>query len=75
MCYFHAVKYCKDNFKRYTRADKASLFADIYYLHCSSSEVDFNEHFEEVMLKWRTAVSEFATYFDNQWNNGDKSTQ
>ena len=74
MCYFHVVKCCKDNLKRCTRAEQKPIFHDIYYLHCSSSEVDFNERYDEVMSRWRASVPDFATYFDEQWNTGDEFT-
>ncbi len=74
MCYFHVVKCCKDNLKRCSRAEQKPIFHDIYYFHCSSSEVDFNEHYDEVISRWRTSVPDFATYFDEQWNTGDEFT-
>jgi hypothetical protein len=74
MCYFHVVKCCKDNLKQCTKAEQKQIFADIYYLHCSSSNDDFRECYEEVMPRWRRAVPDFANYFEEQWNNGDEFT-
>ncbi len=55
-CYFHVIKYCKDNLKRLTRAEQTPILADIDYLHSSSTEIDFNGHFEKVMLEWNRTV-------------------
>jgi hypothetical protein len=68
------VKCCKDNLKRCTRVEQKPIFCDIYYLHCSSSEVDFNERYDEVMLRWRASAPDFATCVDEQWNTGDEFT-
>jgi hypothetical protein len=45
------VKCCKDNLKRCTRAEQKPIFHDIYYLHCSSSKVDFNERYDEAISR------------------------
>jgi hypothetical protein len=71
MCYFHVVKRCKDHLKGYPRATKLSVCSGIEYLHCSATELEFNERYQELLSNWKSLVPDFATYFDTQWNRAD----
>ena len=73
MCYFHVAKCCKDQLKRCTKTEQKSIMDDVYYLHCSSCQEDFIERYEEIMPRWRTAVPDFANYFQERdmWHHAN----
>ncbi len=68
MCYFHIVKNCTDNLKRFPKEVQGSILSDIQFLHSSTSEVDFSEREATILWKWYELVPDFVRYFSSQWN-------
>ena len=70
MCYFHAVSCCKKNHRSHPAATQKRICDDIYHLHCSVSEVEFEGRYREVSARWRIDFPEFTRYFNMQWISG-----
>ena len=67
MCYFHVVNCCKKNLRSHPAVTQKTICDDIYHLHCSVSEVEFEGRYREVSARWRIDFPEFARYFNMQW--------
>jgi hypothetical protein len=64
------VNCCKKNLRSHPAATQKRICDDIYHLHCSVSEVEFEGRYREVSARWRIDSLEFARYFNMQWNLG-----
>jgi hypothetical protein len=67
MCYFHVVYCCKKNLRNHPAVTKKMICEEVYYLHTSISQVEFEARYAEVAAKWRMDYPEFARYFAAQW--------
>ena len=63
MCYFHVVNCCKKNIRSHPAATQKVIIDEIYILHCSVSQQEFEGRYREVSARWRNEVPEFARYF------------
>jgi hypothetical protein len=70
MCYFHVVNCCKKNLRSHPAATQKVICDEIYHLHCSVSEVEFEGRYREVSARWRIDFPGFARYFNTQWISG-----
>jgi hypothetical protein len=71
MCYFHVVNCCKKNLMSHPAATQKLICDEIYNLHCSVSQQEFEGRYREVSARWRNEVPEFARYFNTQWFLGN----
>jgi len=71
MCYFHVVNCCKKNVRSLPAATQKSIVEDIYSLHTSISQAEFDNRYVEVSTNWRANYPEFARYFSAQWMSGN----
>lgn len=71
MCYFHVIKNCKDHVKCRPKSVQESIMKDIYYLHQSYSQEEFQVRLEETNSKWEIEEPSFSEYFLRQWNTED----
>ena len=67
MCYFHVVNCCKKNLRSHQAATQKVIIDEIYNLHSSVSQQEFEGRYREVSARWRNEVPEFARYFNTQW--------
>jgi hypothetical protein len=70
MCYFHVVNCCKKNLRSHPAAIQKLICDEIYNLHCSVSQQEFEGRYREVSARWRIDFPEFARYFNTQWISG-----
>ena len=70
MCYFHVVNCCKKNLRSHPAATQKRICDEIYHLHCSVSEEEFEGRYREVSARWRIDFPEFSRYFNMQWISG-----
>jgi len=66
MCYFHVVNCCKKSPRNHPAATQKLICDEIYNLHCSVSQQEFEGRYREVSARWRNEVPEFARYFNTQ---------
>jgi len=71
MCYFHVVSCCKRNLRSHPAATQKMISDEVYFLHTSVSQVEFEARYAEVAIKWRRDFPEFARYFSAQWILGN----
>jgi hypothetical protein len=71
MWYFHVVDCCKKNLRSHPAATQKQICEDVYYLHSSISQIEFESRYMEVAGKWRRYFPEFARYFSTQWIFGN----
>ena len=71
MCYFHVVSCCKKNLRSHPAATQKMISDEVYFLHTSVSQVEFEARYAEVAIKWRRDFPEFARYFSAQWILGN----
>jgi hypothetical protein len=71
MCYFHVVNCCKKSLRNHPAATQKLICDEIYNLHCSVSQQEFEGRYREVSARWRTEVPEFVRYFNTQWFFGN----
>jgi hypothetical protein len=70
MCYFHVVNCCKKNLRSHPAATQKLICDEIYHLHCSVSQQEFEGRYREVSTRWRIDFPEFARYFNTQRISG-----
>ncbi len=71
MCYFHVVNCCKKNLRSHQAPTQKVIIDEIYNLHSSVSQQEFEGRYREVSARWRNEVPEFARYFHTQWFLGN----
>jgi hypothetical protein len=70
MCYFHVVNCCEKNLRSHPAATQKLICDEIYHLHYSVSQQEFEGRYREVSARWRIDFPEFARYFNTQWISG-----
>jgi hypothetical protein len=66
MCYFHVVNCCKKKLRSNPTVTQKMICEEVYFLHTSVSQVEFEARYAEVAIKWRRDFTEFARYFAAQ---------
>jgi hypothetical protein len=73
MCYSHVVNYWKKSLRNHPVATQKLICDEIYNLHCSVSQQEFEGRYREVSARWRNEVPKCARYFNTQWFLGNFS--
>ncbi|KAI8902532.1 hypothetical protein BC833DRAFT_573205 [Globomyces pollinis-pini] len=71
MCFFNVMKNVRENIdKLKDQTNKSQIYSNIYYIHLSADEIEFNHRCMLFRVQWSNIEPAFYSYFHNQWLQG-----
>jgi len=75
MCYFHVKQACQVKLRGKPMKEQKEVLHELDELHCTTSLEEYNNLYRHTFRKWSEKCSDFAYYFEQQWNSGTSFNQ
>ena len=75
MCYFHVKQACQVKLRGKPVKEQKEVLHELDELHCTTSLEEYNNLYRHTFRKWSEKCSDFAYYFEQQWNSGTSFNQ